>query len=239
MHFGCIIFFSVHYLSVLRHPATVAAIAAMAAASATMFSASEPTKICEPRSFGLNVDPDPDGETGGSVGDVWHAQVYQGSKPHPDSWVRPCYKGMPDMDAWLALMNEVGRFFPAKGTHKELGVSSKRSYTDFVMRFADWHRQHQVGLQQPNSGVGTRRFLLLPPNFQPSEKAAACVINPLPPYLALLPSPSISLLVEYLRWEFVKDCGAKQPRRGMVMHAMLSWQDAHNRPANMHASMPH
>ena len=139
-------------------------------------------------------------------------------QPHPDSWVRKTHQNKPHMIAWLALMNEVGHYFPAKGTNKKIGTNSKVIYTDWVLRFHDWDAAN------PKHGAGAQsdwKLLAIPPDLTIDAAEAHRVRAPLPEYLTKLPAPDIGRLVSFLKAQFVVQPGAKEPKFSPVSKAQL------------------
>ena len=126
--------------------------------------------------------------------DLQHPQQSNGFRPHPDAWVRKSLQGKPQMEAWLALMNEVGHFFPAKGVSKEIGKNSKVAYSDWVIRFVDWHNA-KYGTAQP-------AHLAMPSGIALGAEEAERARTAVPHHLTMLPTPSLRLLVEFLEAMF-------------------------------------
>ena len=125
---------------------------------------------------------DGDGEVGNTmtiVGDI--RAESKGAKPDPYAWIRPTLRGTPNMNAWLSLMKEVGHHFPAKNSHKEIGVNCKKAYTDFVLLFADYCKG-VVG-PQPTQAFADQLVLRLPLNVAIGQEAASTTTRTFPPSL--------------------------------------------------------
>ena len=96
-------------------------------------------------------------------------------------------------------MNEVGHFFPAKGVSKEIGKNSKVAYSDWVIRFVDWHNA-KYGTAQP-------AHLAMPSGIALGAEEAERARTAVPHHLTMLPTPSLRLLVEFLEAMFVSQPG--------------------------------
>ena len=201
------------------------AVAALAAASATAISENKTTSLCQGDDIASRDEESVQHPNAGAAqqqgADLQQPQQSNGFKPHPDAWVRPSLKGQPQMEAWLALMNEVGHFFPAKGVSKEIGKNSKLIYSDWVVRFVDWHNAKY--------GTGQPAHLAMPSGIALGAEEAERARTAVPRHLTVLPPPSLRLLVEWLEAMFVSQpAGGAKPYSRVRHIAKFCSFSAHN-----------
>ena len=202
-------------------PSPAAFAASLAVASAAAFTTESKPSICQ----GDDIPPEESQRRDQNASNTTGHQQQQdesqqqpatgGRRPAPHAWVRQSLRGLPHLQPWLELMDEVGIYFPAKGTHKPIGVSAKTQYTDWVMRFVEWYNAtYATGQPHPS-------HFKIPPGVKLAGEHEASANNPLSSHLVMLPTPSLRLILEFLDAKFIVQKGKQTPEYTAVRYCFL------------------